>query len=123
MSDQFREVSEQIIEINKGFRRAAGGFASALRDVVQATEDLKAALALESYIRERNEALTTLDMEWARRMLPNATSDYVRLIAVHKARYDCVSIAPKLRHESAEWLRERGLGAMHRPLLPPRELP
>jgi hypothetical protein len=72
---------------------------------------------------ERNEAMTTLDMQWAKRMLPDTTSDYVRLTAMHKARYECVSIAPELRHESAEWLRSRGFGAMSRPLLPRGELP
>ena len=78
---------------------------------------------IDRYNRERDKALATLDMAWAKRVMPHATNDEVRLVAMHKARYDTVSIAPDLRHQSAEYLRSRGLQAMYRPLLPPGELP
>jgi hypothetical protein len=72
----------------------------------------------------RNEALRTLDLVWARDCFPNASSDDVLLAAMHKARYDCVGIEDALRHDSARWLRERGLGALGgRPLLPEGQLP
>lgn len=79
---------------------------------------------VEDFVRERNRALTELDMDYARRMLPDASNDEVRMIAMHKARYDCTQIANDLRHASGAWLRERGykrLGGI--PLLPEGELP
>lgn len=60
------------------------------------------------FVRERNKALETLDMEYARRTIPHATSDEVRLIAMHKARYDCTGISDVLRLQSRHWLEERG---------------
>lgn len=70
-------------------------------------DDLKAALS------ERNEALTTLDMAWSRRMIPDASSDDVRLMAMHKARYECTQIAPDLRRESRRWLEKNGCGRFY----------
>jgi len=73
---------------------------------------------------ERAHALRTLDLAWARREAPGASSDDVLLIALHKARYRCRGIEDDLRHESAEWLRAHGFGDMHgEPLLPRGELP
>lgn len=63
---------------------------------------------IERFIHQRDKALANLDMEYARRMIPLASSDEVRLIAMHKARYEAASLAPELRHESGQWLRERG---------------
>jgi len=57
---------------------------------------------------ERNRALTELDTEWARTVMPYASSDYVRLVALHKARYECVDIETRLRLASGDWLRCRG---------------
>lgn len=75
-------------------------------------------------IEARNRALANLDMEYARRMIPLASSDDVRLVALHKARYDCTQIASELRHESGAWLRKQGLSRVTgEPLLPEGELP
>lgn len=83
---------------------------------------------LEQWRNERNEALRTLDMDYARRIMPHASGDDVREIAMHKARYACPDIEDDLRHASAAWLRARGYGAMFGtinsdPLLPAEELP
>jgi hypothetical protein len=63
-------------------------------------------------VSERNAALSALDMEYARRIMPDASSDYVRLISMHKARYECTSLPASLRHSSGMWLRQRGLKRM-----------
>lgn len=75
-------------------------------------------------MEQRNAALASLDMDYARRMLPNAENDMVRLMAMHKARYETTTMPRELRHESGEWLRSRGyrrIGGL--PLLPEGELP
>jgi len=73
---------------------------------------------------ERIKALRALDVVWARREAPAASSDEVLLVALHKARYRCRQIQDDLRHESAAWLRAHGFGDLHgEPLLPPGELP
>ena len=59
-------------------------------------------------IKERDEAISTLDMTYARRMMASASDDEVRLLAMHKARYEATRIAPELRHASRAWLEERG---------------
>ena len=69
--------------------------------------------SLAEFKLERNAALTTLDMDFARRMLPEARSDEVRLIAMHKARYEAADIAPELRRDSRRWLEERRYARFH----------
>jgi hypothetical protein len=70
------------------------------------------------------EGLSALDMDFARRTLPGASSDVVRLVAMHKARAELLDIHPELRHASVEWLRERGYTLWRgRPLPPVGELP
>jgi hypothetical protein len=64
---------------------------------------------LRARLDERDAALTTLDLNWARKLLPEGTSDEILLTSMHKARYDCTAIAPELRHASGDWLRSRGL--------------
>jgi hypothetical protein len=78
---------------------------------------------LQAFRRERNQALRTLDLAWARGLIPGGNEEAL-LVALHKVRYHCAAIEPALRIESAEWLRTRGLhdlGGL--PLLPPGELP
>lgn len=78
----------------------------------------------EKDIAERNRALANLDMEYARKMFPGASSDYVRLAAMHKARYEMVSLPAELRHESGLWLRLNGFKRLTgQDLLPEGELP
>ena len=77
----------------------------------------------EEWRAVRNKAFATLDMDYARRVMPAATDDSVRLMALHKARYDCADLAPELRHASGHWLRERGLGSTMGPLLREGEIP
>ena len=79
---------------------------------------------LQKWIEERNRGLAALDMEYARKMLPGASSDFMLLLAMHKARYECTDLSDDLRHESAKWLREGGWSRMTGgPLLPDGELP
>ncbi len=56
--------------------------------------------AFENWKAARNKAFRELDMGWARAALPKATNDEVRLMALHKARYECKDIEPHYRHES-----------------------
>lgn len=76
-------------------------------------------MELEQWRQERNEALAGLDMDWARKMMPTATDDHVRLMAMHKGRVECTDLAPELRHASVEWLRGRGYRRMDGGELPP----
>lgn len=64
---------------------------------------------VEEFVRARNLALMELDMSYARKMLPDAANDEVRLMAMHKARYECTGIADIFRNSSKQWLVERGL--------------
>lgn len=70
-------------------------------------------------------ALAELDLEWARVQIPRQVNDdYALLVGLHKARYECRKLAAALRHESAEWLRERNFRGMHGlELLPKGQLP
>ncbi|MDP3219198.1 MAG: hypothetical protein Q8S73_34185 [Deltaproteobacteria bacterium] len=78
---------------------------------------------IEEYVRQRDAALNTLDMEWAAQQMPYSAPE-VRLLAMHKARYEAVNIAPELRHESAEWLHAAGCTRLDgSPLLSAGELP
>jgi len=79
---------------------------------------------IDDVMRERAAALVALDLDYARRLMPDASSDEVRLAAMHKARYETTTIARELRHASGAWLRENGylrFGGL--PLLPEGELP
>lgn len=67
---------------------------------------------LKKWRVERNAALSNLDMDYARKAMPNAADDHVRLMAMHKAWVECTDLASELRHISIEWLRERGYKRM-----------
>jgi len=56
------------------------------------------------FVRERDRALSALDMLWARRMMPQASGDDVRLLAMHKARIHSLGVSGALRRESMRWL-------------------
>lgn len=74
-------------------------------------------------LEERNAALTTLDVTWAKERFPTA-DEHTLLMSLHKARYECTAIAPELRHASGAWLRASGYHRMNGlPLLPEGELP
>ena len=60
-------------------------------------------MSLKEMLAERNKALSDLDMDYARRMMP-ATTDRIRLVAMHKARYECVQISADLRAASRKFL-------------------
>lgn len=68
---------------------------------------------LESFLAERNKALADLDMAYARRMFPNASSDEVLLITLHMARLECTQLPTELRHASGRWLAEHGYRGMN----------
>lgn len=79
---------------------------------------------MQKWRKERNRALKQLDMEWARKAMPTATSDDVRLMAMHKARYECTDMDDADRLISSGWLYMHGCKRMDgTPLLPAGELP
>lgn len=70
------------------------------------------------------QGLMTLNLDWARAQIPVPLDDFTLLVSIHKARYECPELPDSYRHESAEWLRERGFKGMHGlDLLPPGQLP
>jgi hypothetical protein len=78
----------------------------------------------QAWKEARNEALRTLDLDYARNQMGRPASDEMLLLSLHKARYECTGIEPEYRHESARWLRERGYGRLTgTPLLDDGELP
>ncbi len=77
----------------------------------------------EAFCAKRNAALAAMDMDYLRSMMPGASSDDMRLVAGHKARYEIVTMDTALRHESREWLESRGLSRMNGDWPPKGELP
>lgn len=78
---------------------------------------------LPSFLAARDKALTELDEAYVARQLPKAPS-HLRLIILHKSRYETTSIDWKLREESRRWLAEHGYRRMGGgSLLPKGELP
>ncbi len=57
-------------------------------------------------------ALLTLDMDYARKAMPDASGDDVRLAAMHKARHALTSMPMALRIESAQWLKANGMAGL-----------
>lgn len=66
---------------------------------------------LKQFLKERDEALVSLDLEYARRKFPQA-ADETLLMALHKARVEVLTMPETLRRKSMEWLKERGYGPM-----------
>ena len=67
----------------------------------------------EAWLAERNRFLRDLDItsDLVAQAMPGA-SDEMKLLALHKGRYECTHISDDLRRQSAEWLVERGYGRM-----------
>jgi len=63
---------------------------------------------LDKFKAERDAGLKALDMNYATKMMPGATVDEVRLIAMHKARIEVTSMPEALKSESKQWLISRG---------------
>jgi hypothetical protein len=85
-------------------------------------------MSLKQYIKERNKAISEMDMVWLREHRPPGwpaeVQDEVIIAAAHKCRYETTGIAPKLRHESREWLKQHGYNRMfNQAFLPDEELP
>lgn len=80
--------------------------------------------SIESLVVERDKALLSLDLEYARKLWPvSPADDEVLLTVLHNARYECTSLPASARHESESWLRLRRYGRLAGPLLPIGELP
>lgn len=76
------------------------------------------------FIAEINAALESLDMDYARRMMAGHFTDDVRLIGMHKARYESIGCSRESRHASGFWLRARGYSRIcGGPILPEGMLP
>lgn len=74
---------------------------------------------IAQFIKERDAALLTIDLDWARRAMPWASCDEVRILAMHKARLAPVTMPPELRHASAAFLRAASCAQYDGSLLPP----
>ncbi len=71
---------------------------------------------IPSFIAQRNEAYRTLDVQWCKaNLIPDRepSSDEVVLVAIHKARYETVSMGATLREESRKWLTENNYSRLH----------
>lgn len=67
---------------------------------------------MNEFIKERNRAFETGDLNWARSIVPYEASDEVIEIAFHKARYECTHVSDARRLESQKWLVERNMRRM-----------
>ncbi len=61
------------------------------------------------FVKERDAAFENDDLEWAAKMIPNASSPYVVTMAFHKARMHALNVSEDKRRASMVWLAERGL--------------
>lgn len=66
----------------------------------------------DEFVAVRNKALATLDLYFARSMIPDCTDEETLLAALHKARFEVPDMPDALRHESRRWLESRGLGRL-----------
>ena len=64
-------------------------------------------------LKDRHTALLTLDMDYARSLMPEASGDDVRLAAMHKARHASTDMPQRLREESAAYLKAQGLTGLN----------
>jgi hypothetical protein len=67
---------------------------------------------LDLFLEERNAALRSLNIEWARKQSPNLPESSL-LMALHKVRYECIDMPDELRQQSRAWLEVRKLGRMY----------
>jgi hypothetical protein len=78
---------------------------------------------LKAFLAERNAALIALDESYVAKTVPLAPPE-MRLLILHKSRYECTAMPDNLREESRTWLAERGFGRMTGDeLLPKGEYP
>lgn len=78
---------------------------------------------VDDWVKERDDALTALDLDWARKQAPGLRTESL-LCGMHKARYEATRIAPELRHASRHWLEENGYHRLNSLPWPPQgELP
>lgn len=70
------------------------------------------------------EALTAMDMNWARETMPDAMNDNVRLCRMQQLRYEGTDLDNYVRISSYMWLELRGFRRVNGDeLLPYGELP
>jgi hypothetical protein len=60
------------------------------------------------FIKDRNAAFLASNLDWAKKMLPLASSDRVVEMAFHKARLEWTGCPPELREASKKRLWELG---------------
>lgn len=76
-------------------------------------KDLFAEAQLRQFIKQRNLAFETDDLEWARgQMLFEPSHPIVVEIAFHKARAACHTVSKAKRMASEQWLKANGYGPM-----------
>lgn len=67
---------------------------------------------LETFKRERNQALLSFDLEWMRQHMRSETGrvpdDKTLLLVAHKLRYECTELPRAARMKSATYLRQNG---------------
>jgi hypothetical protein len=68
---------------------------------------------LRAFLKKRDRAFETDDLEWARQNMPfEPSSPIVVEIAFHKARAACGAASKAKRKASEEWLKSHGYGPM-----------
>jgi hypothetical protein len=79
--------------------------------------------SVEAWVAERDAALIALDESYVAKTMPKA-NPAIRLLILHKARYEAVNVPAELRHASGKWLRDGGYVRLTgTPVLPEGELP
>jgi hypothetical protein len=64
---------------------------------------------IAAFVKERDAAMEADDLEWAAKMMPDASSPIVIEMGFHKARIQVLSVSEQKRRESMKWLADRGL--------------
>lgn len=66
-------------------------------------------MSLTEFLRIRDEAFESDDLDWVKAALPEGSRPEVVEMAFHKARYECCSVSKEKRQQSQVWLATRGL--------------
>lgn len=97
--------------------------ARAIRDWIRRKQEreLGEAAMTTLLLQERDDALRTLDLDWARLQVPYEVQDAVLLLSLHQSRVEVTAIEPDVRRESMQWLKDRGYTRWKGQAWPPNE--
>lgn len=68
---------------------------------------------IKEFVAKRDRALREMDIDYARKMLPKASSEHVRLAAMHKARLEVIDMEDSFKEASLKWLSDNGFHPMY----------